>query len=374
MIAKGTPHTNGARLARYMVTGKDGERAELHELRGFAESDIVDAFRSEHIVAQATHCEQPFFHCQVRNPVGEHLTRQQWEQVASRIESKLGLTDQPRAIAFHIKDDHEHMHIAWSRIDHETMKAKPLPFYKLRLKEVCRQLEPELGLSMVRNERRPEEPRAPSRAERDQAQRLGVDVEAVRASIRASWAHSDSGRAFVTALSERGLSLARGDKRDFIVVDQAGGLHALGKRVLGVTASTTRARLSDLEWAALLTVEATRESLAKDEREPQVSKEAGLEEEWQRAGRATCSDDAGLVAQQMEANRRHLELNPSLRSDPNRGSAIPERRPELEGQKAEPVDHAASAELEKQHRIAERARQLEEQWQQARDLDLGRDR
>ena len=29
MIAKGTTHNNGAKLARYMTTGKEGERAEL---------------------------------------------------------------------------------------------------------------------------------------------------------------------------------------------------------------------------------------------------------------------------------------------------------------------------------------------------------
>ena len=84
----GTAHANGGRLAQYMVTGKDGERAELHELRGFAETDIVDAFRSVHIVAAATQCTQPFFHCQVRNPEGEHLSRAQWELVADRIEAK----------------------------------------------------------------------------------------------------------------------------------------------------------------------------------------------------------------------------------------------------------------------------------------------
>ena len=45
MISKGTTHNNGARLAAYMTTGKDGERAELWELRGFEATTIKDAFR-----------------------------------------------------------------------------------------------------------------------------------------------------------------------------------------------------------------------------------------------------------------------------------------------------------------------------------------
>ena len=95
MIAKGTTHNNGAKLARYITTGKDNERAELWQLAGFAANDIRDAFRSVHVMAEATRCEQPFFHVQVRNPDDEELTRAQWERVANRIESKLGLMGQP---------------------------------------------------------------------------------------------------------------------------------------------------------------------------------------------------------------------------------------------------------------------------------------
>src|SRR5580692_8217722 len=117
MIAKGTTHDNGGRLARYMVTGKKDERAELWELRGFASPDIIDAFRSVHVIAEATKCQEPFFHVQVRNPETDSLTRDQWEYTADRIERMLGLKDQPRAIAFHIdqRTGEEHVHIAWSR-------------------------------------------------------------------------------------------------------------------------------------------------------------------------------------------------------------------------------------------------------------------
>ena len=133
MIGKGTTHDSGGRLAVYMTTGKEHEQAELWELRGFAAEDIKDAFRDVHIMAAATRCEKPFFHVQVRNPEGENLTNEQWQRVADRIESKLGYRDQPRAIAFHIdtRTGDRHMHIAWSRIDDETMTARPLPFSQI---------------------------------------------------------------------------------------------------------------------------------------------------------------------------------------------------------------------------------------------------
>src|SRR5580658_4948464 len=121
MIAKGTPHDNGVRLARYLTTGKEGEIAALWELIGFASADIVEAFRSVHIMAAGTRCERPFFHIQVRNSDDDFLAREQWLIVADRIEQMLGLSGQPRAIAFHTdqRTGGEHMHLAFSRIDHE---------------------------------------------------------------------------------------------------------------------------------------------------------------------------------------------------------------------------------------------------------------
>lgn len=274
MIAKGTPHNNGAKLAAYLTTGKENEKATLWELRGFASEDIREAFRSVHVMAEALpQLEQPFFHVQVRNPGGETLTREQWLQVANRIEAKLRLSGQPRAIAFHENTDtgHEHMHLAWSRIDQENLTARRLPFYKLRLKEVCRELEIELGLTRVTDERRGPV-MAPLRYEHEQARRLGIDIHEIRASIRACWDQSDNGRSFGAALAEKGLILARGERRGFIVVDPAGGMHALGKRILGHSAEAVRARLSDIDRERLPTVEQARDQLgcrtrpaAKDE-------------------------------------------------------------------------------------------------------------
>jgi hypothetical protein len=264
MIAKGTAHRHGAVLARYLVTGKKRERAELWELRGFACTGIVPAFRSVHVMAAATKCLAPFFHVSVRNPDGDNLDRSQWEVVVNCVERMLGLTDQPRAVAFHIAADtgHAHMHIAWSRINEETLTAVPLPFFKQRLKAVCRELEERFALTPVPNERRSPIGFAPTRSEEEQARRLGVDVHATRESIRNCFVRSDCGRSFRDALAHEGLVLTRGDRRDFLVVDGAGGIHALGKRIVGMSAAHIRDRLDDLSDEALPTLEQARGAIA----------------------------------------------------------------------------------------------------------------
>lgn len=271
MIAKGTQHNDGVKLARYMITGKKGERAELWQLRGFVADNIVDAFRDVHIMAEGTRAEQPFFHVQVRNPDGEELTRAQWEKIARRIESKLGLTGQPRAIAFHTGEatGHEHMHIVWSRIDQDTMTARPLPYFKLRLKEVSRELEIRFNLTRVRNEVEGPIKYGPTRAEDEQARRLGIDIRKVRQTIRDCYDRSDCGRGFEAALAEQGLILAKGEKRDFLVIDGKGGMHALGKRVLGVTAREIREKLSDISREQLPTVEQVRSHIKGPEHQDQ---------------------------------------------------------------------------------------------------------
>jgi Ti-type conjugative transfer relaxase TraA len=291
MISKGTTHDNGGKLARYLVTGKDGELAELYELRGFASGNIVDAFRSVHVIAEATKAEQPFFHVQVRNPEGESLTREQWEYTADRIERILGLRDQPRAIAFHVEEEtgERHMHVAWSRIDEETLTAKPLPFYKDRLKKVSRELELHFGLTLVPNWRADEIKYAPTRAEDEQARRLGLDPHEVRQTIRQCWERSDCGRTFETALAEQGMVLAAGDRRDFVVVDQAGGVHALGKRILDVSAAEVRKRMADLPHEQMASVEEARaflqeQAVRKEQEKPVLAWDREHSEvAWQKA-------------------------------------------------------------------------------------------
>jgi hypothetical protein len=261
MIAKGNTHDSGVRLARYLTTGKQDEFAALWDLRGFASREITEAFRTVQVIAAGSRCQQPFFHVQIRNRDGETLSRSQWETVADRIERTLGLCDQPRAIAVHIdrRTGHEHLHVAWSRINENTLRAAPLPFYKLRLKTVARELEVELGLTSVTNHRADSIKYAPTRAQDAQARRLGVDVHEIRQAIFDCFESSDCGRSFQAALAQQNLTLARGDRRDYIVVDRAGGLHAVGKRILGVSAAQMRQRLAGLHSNQLPNLQQARE-------------------------------------------------------------------------------------------------------------------
>lgn len=332
MIAKGTTHNNGGQLAHYMVTAKEGERAELWQLRGFAFDDIKAAFRSVHVMAEGTRCQQPFFHVQVRNPEGEALTRPQWEYTANRIEARLGLTGQPRAIAFHLdeKTGHEHMHVAWSRIDDETLTARPLPFFKDRLKKISRELELHFGLTLVRNTRPDRISYAPTRAEDEQARRLGLNVHEIRQTIRDCYERSDCGRSFEGALEAEGMILAKGERRDFIVIDPAGGMHAVGKRILDVSAGEIRKRLADLDREQLPSVAQAREAIPGLEANRDRTQAGQV---WDRDRYDTAWNDAVAQAaiEQEKIERRFVEPVEAGRGDREKVQGV-EGRAEMPGE------------------------------------------
>lgn len=327
MIAKGNPHNDGPYLARYLAASSKGnETAELAELRGFAADNLFDAFALGQLLAEGTRCEKPFFHVQVRTPHGEELTREQWARAAAKIEHQLGFDGQPRAVVFHQKDGHRHMHLVWSRIDAETMHAIDPGLYKLKLKEACRKLEKEFGLRQVRNARDPAEKTQPAaRPEFEQSRRLKTELKTIREDIRACWDRSADGKAFAAALDEKGLILARGDRRSFVVVDEMGGYHALGKRITGATAKETLARLDGVAVAALPSVdEAKAAQEARHTRKGEAMSEqqhetARLEEEQRRE--AVEKEEAQrqeLLAKEEERRQATLAEEEQRREEGNR--------------------------------------------------------
>lgn len=332
MIARGQIHSSGPKLAAYLTTGKEGERAELVELRGVAAEDIRGAFADlQNIAAALTQAEKPFFHAHIRLPDDERLTREQWLLVADRMEKALGFQGQARAVAFHRSDAHgDHLHVAWSRIDLDTMKAIDPGLFALKMRDEARKLEAELGLRRLSNEpRRDRLTKAAKQGEFEQAKRLDTDLDAIRNGIRQAWDGSDNGPRLAAALEQQGLILARGDRRDFVVIDAAGGEHALGKRVCGVTAGEVKQRLGGEAFKRGLpsVAEARATQRAREEErergDPDRQGEGGAmspapqrhdseEDEARRKqggkeapGRATvATPDGGMVAQQREAMRQ----------------------------------------------------------------------
>jgi hypothetical protein len=265
MIAKGNTHANGAKLADYLMRGGPGERAELIAMRGFASSDLRQEFADIDMLRDAaTKADAALFHVQIRGADGEgkKLTRAQWLEIADGCDLALGreMTQQGRSAALHIDEQtgDKHLHLAYSLLRHSDdgrMFVQKLGFFENKLQHYAREIEQKYGLQILSNEPRPGARRA-DRNELEESRRLGTDVHAIRSAILDAFRKSDNGRSFQAALKEQGMEVAAGDRRDcFVVIDAAGGQHALNKKLTGLTLKEINGRLSDLDKTQLPSVD-----------------------------------------------------------------------------------------------------------------------
>ena len=340
MIIKGGTRAGGADLGVHLNRTDTNERVRLLELRGVAGVNLDQALREMEAFGAGTRCKSPLYHANIDPRADERLTPEQWGRAVDALEAKLGFTGQPRALVQHVKEGREHVHVVWSRIDIERNRAIPDSHNYRKHEEVARALEREFGHERVQGahvEREGKErpARTPSHAEMQQAERSGLDPKAIKAEITVLWRQTDSGKAFAGALAEAGYILARGDKRDFIVIDQAGESHSLARRIDGVKAADMRARLSDIDQATLpdargARAEQAQKALEDAQKAEEARRAAEAAEAAQKAAEAVeRADEADLTRwRSMPLNALQWEIN-TLR--PDRYAAL------AAGQAAEPT-------------------------------------
>lgn len=168
-------------------------------------------------------------------------------------------------IVFHEKGDNRdrHAHVVWSRIDVAEMKAIPMPFDRLRMKEVSRELFIEHGLDVPRGliNRAERSPLNFTLEEYQHAKRVSKDARTIKSHIQDAWALSDNAASLSAALQERGYRLARGDRRGFVAVDTQSEVFALPKWI-GVKTKAVRDRLGP--ESKLPSVDEARSAIARD--------------------------------------------------------------------------------------------------------------
>lgn len=233
MIPKASQRGGGADLAAHLRNAHDNEQVIIAELRGCAADDIAGAFAEWEVQAfSRTRCDNYLYSLSINPDHRQGLfTREQYLDYADRTEQALGLAGQPRAIVFHVKDGREHAHVVWSRIDAEKGRAIHMPFDHLTLMTATREFAREHGIELPKGYEKGWQSRQLTLYERAKQEETGLTREDHAASVTEAWQISDSPRAFVNALQERGYILATG-KRPYVLVDIYGGTHAL-PRLLG---------------------------------------------------------------------------------------------------------------------------------------------
>ena len=248
MILKGSQRAGGTQLAIHLLKTEENEHVEIHEVSGFVSDTPMEAFKEAYAISQGTKCKQFLFSLSLSPPETESVPVEDFEKAISDIENKIGLAGQPRVVVFHEKEGRRHAHCVWSRIDVEKMKAINLPHFKLKLRDISRELYLEHGWKMPQGLVNSAEsnPLNFTQAEWQQAKRIKQDPRIIKQTFQDCWAMSDSRAAFAHALSERGYYLAKGDRRGFVAVDWRGETYAVSRWV-GIKTKDIKAKLGNFE-------------------------------------------------------------------------------------------------------------------------------
>lgn len=235
MIPKASQRGGGKDLATHLLNAFDNELVEVAEVTGAIAPDLHGAFAEwEAIATGLTKCRNYLYSLSVNPDLGQgQLSRAQYMDYVDRVEKALGLSGQPRAVVYHIKNGREHCHVVWSRIDYQNEKAVHLAFDREKLMMVTRQFAREHGLELPEgygpgrfDERRSKT----SLYERAQERATGLTKEERQLQVTQAWRQSDSPKAFVRALEDLGYVLATGN-RPYVLVDIYGGMNALPKLI-----------------------------------------------------------------------------------------------------------------------------------------------
>lgn len=262
MIIKGNIRTDGKALGNYLLSEgryeknrEKNEHIEIWEANGIEQGDTLQNILADfQHSAAGSQCQKPLFHAYFRTDDGEVLTREQWFESVNRLEQRLELTGHERVIVTHRLNGQDHVHVAWNRMPTEQGNAAELRYYKHKCTDVARELEKEFGLRQLSNDRKKGKL---SHDEERQALRHGKSPQEIKEELRICWQVADNGQSFAAALDEFGYLLAKGDKRDFVIVGQEGEIYSVA-RVTGSRVAAVRDRLADLNRESLPDVEKAR--------------------------------------------------------------------------------------------------------------------
>lgn len=325
MIPKGNQRGGGQQLATHLMNSFDNDRVEILDVRGAIAADLHGAFAEWYAQSKATDCRKYLYSLSI-NPDHRQgpYTRDHYYDFIDRVEKKLRLTNQPRAIVKHVKKGREHYHVIWSRIDGAKGKAVQMSHDRQKLRKVAQEYARDHHLILppgMQNDRGAARfafrAAAENLAEKQQQDRSGISKRERRDAITRAWHGSKDATTLIRALEASGFFLARGDQRSYVVVDLSGEIHSLSRQITGVKAKDIEARLASLDIDKMPSAAAA-QTHARNKRQALLP---GSERQDSAARKAALSEQAD--AAKAEAQKRRDEL----------AKAHAVRRSELEGKK-----------------------------------------
>lgn len=255
MILKGKQRRGGNDLALHLSNEVDNERVHIAETRGMVADNLYDGFREWQLICDQSNAKDAFYSLSINpDPTQREWSKKEWTRAIDHIEERLGLSDQPRAIVFHEKTgesdgkQRKHAHIVWCRIktDNGQIRAVHLGHDYYKLKSCARELAKEFGLELsYENNGKSKKSDAFDHATSQGKNRDPHTAKTRKELLTRLWREHPTPQGFVDAAGVHGFTIARGERRAFVIVDSDNQVHALARQLDGVNTKGVKARLGD---------------------------------------------------------------------------------------------------------------------------------
>lgn len=249
MIITGRKRGGPRQLGDYLMDEGENEIVRVCEIGCFVAKTVPEALAEMWSIADGCKAKDFLYHASINPRPGVTLSDKQWKEAVDTLEKNLGLVGHQRVVVEHVKKGRTHRHVAWNRVDPKTGRVKKLSFDRRTLRATALELGNKFGLVPTLNKGQ-----SFKRGDIERGKRTGIDPKIVKAEVTALWNKSKSGKEFVACLAKHGYILAKGDKGQFVIIDRAGSIHGLTRRISGATAKTVKRGLADIDITTLPTI------------------------------------------------------------------------------------------------------------------------
>jgi hypothetical protein len=317
MIINGASRRSVAFWSKHLANDKANDRVEVIEIRGLGAENLRDALIEMQDDAKHTRLKNTFYQANFNPPPDCILTESEWDRAFEIFEKHRGIPEgTARVVIEHEKQRRVHRHVVWSRVNSETLRAWPDALDAKICHAASREISEELGLDRTfspfdKDREGPRPERAPKSYETFRGLRSGFDPREVKAEVTEIFRGSENAADFIIGLREHGYQIVQGERRDYCILDGAGEVHSLARRLDSVNAKQLRAFMADIDRDSLPTIDQARTWLTERQTDERLRDLATVEHEieWEEKLLAAAIEKEKTEDQFVEPTNADLKRN-----------------------------------------------------------------
>ncbi len=233
-------------LARHLQK-PENEAVRIHDIEGFAFDDLFGgtldkALKQMEATGYGKGNKRNLYHAILAPAYGETLSDEQRKTMIAYYIDRMGFQGLQYCAVEHWKKGKQHFHLVFNIIHPITGKIDELKWTKRKEWQISRDLEHIFGHKSPTPKGKSAHP-----WEMQRGTRQGIDPRKMRKEVTAIFNQSQTTKDFIANLEKAKLTLTRSDKNKLVLVDKAGDIHGLMRRIEGKKLADLRQKFSGIE-------------------------------------------------------------------------------------------------------------------------------